>query len=253
MTQLRSSDANAELKYSDGIAGARTMIALEGNASALQRRFPSGWVLAPYAGDDLRGTSLRGANMLVPFHEVYAVRTQDGQRAGLPQVSYIAFVSQARNEGTGELAHLHWFTYTEDPAGVPGRYGDGSLARITRSQTFSKERRGETEVRESFSALSEGGEVHLSLAYEQGGELVIWVTPDQPNLPLRAAKDPSIVRWYQEDQVMNVVQSEPLNLNRVSEISFEVKGELEDVFDGNERVVAVVIQRPYMRQVYVPA
>ena len=252
MTQLRSGDTNAELKYSDGIAGARTMIALEGNASALQRRFPSGWMLAPYAGDDLRGTSLRGANMLVPFHEVYAVRTQDGQRAGLPQVSYIAFVSQARNEGTGELAHLHWFTYTEDPAGVPGRYGDGSLARITRSQTFSKERRGETEVRESFSALSEGGEVHLSLAYEQGGELVIWVTPDQPNLPLRAAKDPSIVRWYQEDQVMNVVQSEPLNLNRVSEISFEVKGELEDVFDGNERVVAVVIQRPYMRQVYVP-
>jgi hypothetical protein len=200
MTQLRSSDTNAELKYSDGIAGARTMIALEGNASALQRRFPSGWVLAPYAGDDLRGTSLRGANMLVPFHEVYAVRTQDGQRAGLPQVSYIAFVSQARNEGTSELAHLHRFTYTEDPAGVPGRYGDGSLARITRSQTFSKERRGETEVRESFSALSEGGEVHLSLAYEQGGELVIWVTPDQPNLPLRAAKDPSIVRWYQKDR-----------------------------------------------------
>jgi hypothetical protein len=31
-----------------------------------------------------------------------------------------------------------------------------------------------------------------------------------------------------------------------------VKGELEDVFDGSERVVAVVIQRPYMRQVYVP-
>src|SRR4029453_16514592 len=224
MTQLRASDANTKLKYSDGIAGARTMIALEGNASALQRRFPSGWVLAPYAGDDLRGASLRGANMLVPFHEVYAVKTQDGQRAGLPQVSYIAFVSQARNEGTGELAHLHWFTYTEDPAGVPGRYGDGSLARITRSQTFSKERRGETEVRERFSALSEGGEVHLSLAYELGGELVIWVPPHQPTLPLRAAKDPSIVRWYQEDQVMNVVQSEPLNLNRVSEISFEVKG-----------------------------
>jgi hypothetical protein len=31
-----------------------------------------------------------------------------------------------------------------------------------------------------------------------------------------------------------------------------VKCELEDVFDRSERVVAVVIQRPYMRQVYVP-
>jgi hypothetical protein len=244
--------AVTDLKYSDGIAAARTMIALEGNASALQRRLPSGWELAPHAGDDLRGTSLRGANMLVPFHEVYAVRTHDGQLVGLPQVSYIAFVSQARDQATGALAYLHWFTYTEDPAAVPGKYGDGTLAGITRSQTFTKERRGETQVRETFSAVAERGEVHLSLVYEQGGELLIWATPDKPNLPLRAAKDPSIVRWYQEDQVMNVVRSDPLNVNRVSELSLDVKGELEDVFDGNERVVAVVIQRPYMRQVYVP-
>jgi hypothetical protein len=32
-----------------------------------------------------------------------------------------------------------------------------------------------------------------------------------------------------------------------------VTAELEDVFDGNEHIVAVVIQRPYMRQVYVPS
>jgi hypothetical protein len=241
-----------DLRYSDGIAAARTVIALEGNASALQGRLPSGWELAPYAGDDLRGTSLRGANMLVPFHEVYAVRTHDGRTAGLPQVSYIAFVSQAREQATGELAHLHWFTYTEDPAGVPGKYDDGTLARITRSQTFNKERRGETQVRETFDAVADRGEVHLSLAYEQGGDLLIWATPDQPNLPLRAARNPDIVRWYQEDQVMNVVRSDPLNVNRVSELGLDVKGELDDVFDGNERVVAVLIQRPYMRQVFVP-
>lgn len=242
----------ADLRYSDGIAAARTMLVLEGNASALQRRLPRGWELAPYAGDDLRGTSLRGANMLVPFHEVYAARSHDGRISGLPQVSYVVFVSQARQQATGELAHIHWFTYTEDPAGVPGKYKDAALARVMRSQNFSKERRGETEVRESFSALAEHGEVHLSLAYEQGGELVIWATPETPNLPLRAAKDPRIVRWYQEDQVMNVVRSDPLNVDRVTELTLEVKGELEDVFDGHERVVAVVIQRPYMRQVYVP-
>src|SRR5262245_30994949 len=241
-----------DLRYSDGIAAARTMIALQAEASALERRLPRGSELAPYAGDDLRGTSLQGTNMLVPFHEVYAVRTGDGRLAGLPQLSYIAFVSQAREQATGDLAHLHWFTYTEDPAGVPGKYDDGALAQITRSQTFSKERRGETRVRETFSAVAERGEVHLSLAYEQGGDLVISASPDKPNLPLVAARDPSIVRWYQEDQVMNVVRSDPLNVNRVSELSLNVKGELEDVFDGNERVVAVVIQRPYVRQVYVP-
>jgi hypothetical protein len=240
-----------DLHYSDGIAAARTMIALEGNAAALQRRLPSGWVLTPYVGDDLRGTSLRGANMLVPFHEVYAVQTREGPSIGLPQLSYIAFVSQARDQATGALGHVHWFTYTEDPAGVPGKYGDGTLAHITRAQTFTKQRRGETEVRETFSAVADSGQVHLSLAYQQGGQL-IWATAGEPNLPLYAASDPTIVRWYQEDQVMDVVRSDPLNVDRISEITFDVHGELEDVFDGNQRIVAVVIQRPYMRRVYVP-
>jgi hypothetical protein len=239
-----------DLRYSDGIAAARTLIAVEANAAALQRRLPAGWELAPYAGDDLRGTSLRGANMLLPFHEVYAVRTQNGQSAGLSQVSYVAFISQARNQATGALGHFHWFLYTEDPAGVPGKYRDGKLAHITRSQTFTKEQRGETLVRESFSAVADDGEIKLSLTYLQGGMLA-WSTAEKPNLPLYAAKDPSIVRWYQEDQVINIVRSDPLKINAVSEMSLKVRGELSDVFDGNERVVAVVIQRPYMRQVFV--
>jgi hypothetical protein len=245
------STSGLALRYSDGIAAARTMIALEGNATALQRRLPAGWRLAPYDGSDLRGRSLKGANMLVPFHEVYAARTRDGSTVALPQVSYVPFLSQARNELTGALAHIHWLTYTEDPTAVPGRYRDGRLAQITRSQTFVKERRGETEVRETFSAVADGGEIHLSVAYQQGGMLV-WATADRPNLPLLAAADPSIERWYQEDQVMNVVRSEPLGIDQVREIELTARGDLSDVLDGRERVVAVVIQRPYMRQVYVP-
>jgi hypothetical protein len=191
-----------------------------------------------------------GANTLLPFHEVYAVRTQKGQPAGLSQVSYVGFISQARNQATGAHGHFHWFLYTEDPAGVPGKYRDGRLAHITRSQTFTKEQCGETHVRESFSAVADNGEIKLSLTYLQGG-MVAWSTAEEPNLPLYAAKDPSIVRWYQEDQVINIVRSNPLKINAVSEMSLKVQGELSDVFDGNERVVAVVIQRPYMRQVFV--
>jgi hypothetical protein len=241
----------SSLKYSDGIAAARTMLAFEGNATALQSRLPSGWELMPYAGEDLRGTSLNGANMLVPFHEVYAVKSHDGKVVGQQQSSYVAFISQARNNATGEIAHIHWFSYTEDPTAVPGKYKDAELANVTRSQTFTKERQGETHVNETFDAVAEGGEIHLSLAYEQGG-MVMWVTADEPNLPLYAAKDPSVARVYQEDQVINVVRSVPMNVDRVSEISLNVRGELEDVFDGTERVVAVVIQQPYMREVYVP-
>jgi hypothetical protein len=243
--------AAGTLTHSDGIAGARTLIALQANATALQRRLPEGWELAPYAGDDLRGTAFRGANMLLPFHEVFAIRSHAEAPTGLPQLSYLAFVSQARNRSSGSLGHFHWLLYTEDPVGVPGKYQDAKLARVTRSQTFTKETRGVTQVRETFSAVSETGEIHLSLAYRQGG-MVRWVTADKPNLPMYAAQDPTIVRWYQEDQVLDIVRSDPMNVNAVTEIDLEAKGELTDVFDGRQQIVGVVIQRPYMRQVYVP-
>jgi hypothetical protein len=51
---------------------------------------------------------------------------------------------------------------------------------------------------------------------------------------------------------MDVVRSDPLGVNNVSEVDLEAHGELADVFDGTERVVAVFIQRPYMRHVYEP-
>jgi hypothetical protein len=52
VTQASNTLASAEagLKYSDGIAAARTMIALEGNADALQRRLPRSWELARTQG-----------------------------------------------------------------------------------------------------------------------------------------------------------------------------------------------------------
>src|SRR4029450_4729565 len=82
--------------------------------------------------------------------------------------------------------------------GSPTQNHDAAVAHVTRSQTFVKERRGETRVAETFSAVGENGEVQLSLTYEQGGDLVIWATPDSPNLELRAAKNPRISRWYQD-------------------------------------------------------
>jgi hypothetical protein len=86
---------------------------------------------------------------------VFAIDPQDGTSAALSQVSYVAFVSQARNRASGALGYVHWLTYTEDPAGVPGKYRDGRLAEITRSQTVMIGER--TRMRSSCRIGSEGG------------------------------------------------------------------------------------------------
>jgi hypothetical protein len=133
---------------------------------------------------------------------------------------------------------------------VPGHYQDGRLAQITRQQACTKEKRGETHVRETFSAVADAGAVDLALEYDQPGA-VIWLTADKPNTPFIAASDPNIVRWYQEDQVFDVVRSEELKVDRTSQVSLVVEGELADVFDGTQRIVAVFLRRPYLRRVYV--
>lgn len=60
-------NSGTDLVFSDGIAAARTMLAVRANAGAVRKRLGPSWEVAPYAGDDMRGTSLRGANVLVPF------------------------------------------------------------------------------------------------------------------------------------------------------------------------------------------
>jgi hypothetical protein len=50
-------------------------------------------------------------------------------------------------------------------------------------------RTGQLGPRFAFSAVTESGEVHLPLTYQQGGEIVIWATADKPSLPLYADSD----------------------------------------------------------------
>lgn len=50
-------ESGLDLKYSDGIAAARTMLALKADAVALQRRLPDGWELVDLgpSGRECRG------------------------------------------------------------------------------------------------------------------------------------------------------------------------------------------------------
>jgi hypothetical protein len=86
---------------------------------------------------------------------------------------------------------MHWFTYTEDPAGVPGRYGDGVLARITRSQTFTKNIGAKNPMVGRFVPIPKRADGHydrdrLDLAIRHGFCIVRW---NHNELPPRSWTD----------------------------------------------------------------
>jgi hypothetical protein len=148
-------ETTVDLHYSDGIAAARTTLALAANPVALQRRLPDGWELAPTAARTCAAPRGAAAACWSPStRSTPPGPSTASRRPGWPSSATSPSSPRPATRPPAPSGHLHWFTYTEDPAGVPGKYGDGRLADITRSQTFTKEQRGQTQVRESFSAVA---------------------------------------------------------------------------------------------------
>jgi hypothetical protein len=120
---IRAVDGS-DVRYSDGIAAWHTMIAVKADVTALQRRLPEGWDLAPHGGDDLPRQGDEGRQPARSFFP-RGVRDRPTGRdlRSLSQVSYVAFVFLAHNRASGALDYVHWLTYTEDPAGSRASIG----------------------------------------------------------------------------------------------------------------------------------
>lgn len=240
------------LVYSDAVAATRIVIALEVDADALRRRFPAGWEVAPYAGEHPRDTTLRGANLVLPFHEVTAIDDPSVPPGSHPQLRYIGFVAPGRHETTGEAAHIHFRLYTSDHQGYPGKFRNTRHGRFTRHHGLHAEY-GQLQVRDVMSVDAEDGRLEIAMTYQPNG-LGLWMTADEPDLCVRSAVDPAITRWYKEDLVHDIVRSRPLDIDRMSELSIDVTvSSLADLFGGGHEVIGVIINPTYIRRVFVPA
>lgn len=221
----------------------KIQLRLRVEGARVQRRLPAPWEVAPSAEDVHLGT-----NLVLIFNDVLLKQNADGAPAPDAVNRFIAFLIPAVDPQTGERAVFMARIFSAHEAAVPGRYRNAVLASVTREQTVAGG--GVDAVCSERFALSDagGGTVEVRLRYRRGiPSRMTWPTT------MRSAADPSIVRVYRSEALIDVVRSLPAGIDRVEDYDLRVTvPEFGDLFDGSERLVSIAVVPWFVRQEYEP-
>ncbi|MEI9998170.1 MAG: hypothetical protein WDO13_02850 [Verrucomicrobiota bacterium] len=199
------------------------------------------------------GRPAQGANFhvllrngqLTLFYDAAGNESVGGQDRGAVLFVY------TENPETGEEGLRVVRTFSADPAFLLGPYGNARLALVEAQQTASVSSPAGGDGLESWRiADAEPGRGHLALLlrYAMG-------VPQRVRSTFRmyGGSDPAFFRTYRADRGMLPVRSVPLGLNRVGELHWEMKlTELAGVFNGAERLLAIIVEPWFWREVWMP-
>ncbi len=219
----------------------KIQVRLQVEESRVQRRLPAPWKVAPSAEDVHLGT-----NLLVIFNDVLLKQDANGAPAPDAVNRFVGFLIPAAHPQTAEKALFMARIFSAHPAAVPGRYRNSLLADITREQAVTATG-VDAACSERFAVrCPDGGKVELRLRYRRGiPSRVAWPTT------MRSAADPSIVRGYRSEALVDVVKSLPAGIDRVEDYALRVTvPEFGDLFDGSERLVSIAAVPWFVRQEY---
>lgn len=236
--------------FIDTAVGNRLLFGFIANTTAIQKRLPPGWKIAPLPAFEAVGIPAEHQpNLLLAFHHLLVDQDAQGQVLTEAGSRFLALDIPARHPESGEQGLVHFQMFTG--GAIPGRYRDALPAQVTHDYHVVEES-ASTSTREAYQVLPEaGGLIEAQLTAHRGS--LLRQTAASPNFPLWAAADPTIVRVYQEDSVMELLRNDFTGFNCVQDLTFRVTvPALTDLFDGTERLVAIIGNPYYMRRVFSP-
>jgi len=188
-------------------------------------------------------------NLLLAFHHLLLDQDAQGQALSDSGSRFLVCDIPARHPDSGEHGLVHFQMFTG--GAIPGRFRDALPAHVMHDYHL-REESASTSIREAYQVHPEaGGLIEVQVTYHRGP--LLRQTAGVPNFPLWAAADPGIVRVYQEDSVQELLRNAFTGFNRVQDLAFRVTvPALADLFDGQERLVAVWGNPHYMRKVFSP-
>jgi len=245
MAACSSSPASAET-FSVANVDHRTYLYFQVPEATAQRLLPSGWEAAPAPSGPTQG-----ANLVVILLDQLMAQDAQGKPVGGGTNQGVALLVPARNATTGAAGLMVFGGFSAKPEGSPGAYGVYAPAEIRMERTIStgpgNVRRGVEEW--EVAAEGDGGDrLQVRLRYAAA-------TPTRTSSEARvySAQKPDFYRIYRVEQGNDFVRSGPAGVDRVEDFSFAASGPgLSKLFDGTERLVAVLSVPSYVRQVFLP-
>ena len=234
--------AFAEIKVGSTVES-RVLLGFKVDDAAVGNMLPEGWVSVTLPKGPVGGSNLILA--LIDRHVILDAEGKPGDPSSGPTV---AFLGYGRKEGVEGVRGFVLRVYEEPPAVDP--YGNSVNANIDRVSGYTDAGGGDRMQSETWTIQPEfGGELTLSLDYEVSG--FVWSTGGESR-PY-SSEDPDFFRIYRYDQLaglaMNVAMGRELN----GTVSFAATDpDLAELFDGTEKLVAIVSIPTYVREISLP-
>ena len=243
---------DASLSYRDASMGSRILVGLSVNMDALHKRVRLRGLEPITLSNPGSGSfsAFAGANLFCVFNDFLLNHEGTGEIPSDANPRYVGFNIPCVGAFPSKINMYHFRVYTGDTTSVPGKFGDYEPAEVERYFEL-KGSGNESHIREVFRVRpNRGGLVELKLEYER--RRANRVGSPNPDMWVWADQRPGQYRAYKDDSVWETVLSYPLQIDQTKQCNFRVDvDELHDLFDGNEKLIAVATQPLYVRKVYV--
>ena len=240
--------SSADAQTLKGVQGDRHRIYLgyHVNPDVVQALLPAPWQLV-----SIGGGPLKGANFIVVLIE----RVRDEDPKGKPNYRgtnrTVVYAAPAKDPKAGTKASMVLGGFSSNPADVPGFYQNYRAATVRVEHTIKSHTLDAEAITDVWEVQDATGSRGLEVRLESLRNVAAR-TPKKGAQNVISAKDPTLWRIYKFDTAVDVVKSAPKKIDRVQKYTFRLTDpKFGKLFNGSERLVGILVQPWYVRQVLV--
>lgn len=240
---VASPAARAEQFVEDNVES-RLLMLFKANAEAVQKRLPPQLEVFPS-----QAAPTKDANLVVVFYDRFHQLHGNAKPTGMAPVRTVVIVAIVKSRETGKPAFAVMRAFNPSREQVPGFYKAGVLGEVKHEMSSAEQALEPGQTKEAWDVSTPGGDtIRVRVDYARGVP-----TRSQRELQVFSAVQGDLFRIYRTDELGDVIQSVPTNVDRAKNIEYRFSiRDMADLFDAKTQLVAVTANPVFLRKVFLP-